>query len=685
MAVTQYIGARYVPLFAEPLNWDSTKVYEPLTIVLYAGNSYTSRQSVPAGIDINNTSYWALTGNYNAQIEQYRKEVAQYGEAVTQNSKDIAAEILRATDVENTLSTKIDTVESELAQNISDTADKITEGYKAADKEIEEMVADESTLLKNEIADRKNADNVLNTQIKGMKDTHGGTIEVMPYGAYINNNELKHNNNGSTTLGVCTESFCYVDGSFIIAGLHFTDNSPDDTKPIFYRANVNNNNVTVVDGKSFTSHLNSICFVDGYYYTPTSNNNNILKLDSAFNVVQTINCGVWLSSLAYDYDNNKFYGRTHTNEEAIIYEFDNNFKIVATHNLKKFLGVGQGSKIKDGIFYAVTALGITAINMTNWTICGTWRININIEIEDIEFVDDNMYILLQECGFAIAKSLGGLNNIFSKDASGERLFAPLTDNIYMRQSGSDWLENGTIDYPMHGYLSFKGYSEIYPMATWQLKSDYSLPGIYNKNIQIFSAATTTPKLYMTSLRHSNIYMNKIAFYFGNAFRNNYIYFNAPADGTIQSWKTDSLLEVGYSCVMIAGTNQQDLFKNCSNFTHMKFINGSVYSHGVALIEDGTYSENTLNIKSYYNNSNFLIHEHTDFIVQIKNSSSEACIRCGISPQHNNTIIGTGVANDGATQAYVKLTRNTSTNTWNIAVCKIGTSSANVLSCVGINY
>lgn len=65
-----------MPLFSDPIDWDRTKTYEPLTIVYYQGNSYTSRQSVPAGVDITDTTYWALTGNYNAQIEQYRKETA---------------------------------------------------------------------------------------------------------------------------------------------------------------------------------------------------------------------------------------------------------------------------------------------------------------------------------------------------------------------------------------------------------------------------------------------------------------------------------------------------------------------------------------------------------------------------------------------------------------------------------
>ena len=75
MATTQYIGARYAPMFASPIEWDSTREYEPLTIVLYQGNSFTSRQAVPIGINIDNTDYWVETGNYNAQIEAYRKEV----------------------------------------------------------------------------------------------------------------------------------------------------------------------------------------------------------------------------------------------------------------------------------------------------------------------------------------------------------------------------------------------------------------------------------------------------------------------------------------------------------------------------------------------------------------------------------------------------------------------------------
>lgn len=90
--VRQYVGARYVPVFADPPEWSSTRGYESLTVVLHEGNSYTSRQSVPVGIDIGNTAYWAETGNYNAQIEAYRQEVLAYDGRITANANAIDAE-----------------------------------------------------------------------------------------------------------------------------------------------------------------------------------------------------------------------------------------------------------------------------------------------------------------------------------------------------------------------------------------------------------------------------------------------------------------------------------------------------------------------------------------------------------------------------------------------------------------
>ena len=87
MSVREFIGARYVPIFVG--EWDKTRTYEPLMVVTYQGASYTSRQYVPADIEITNESYWVLSANYNAQVEAYRQEVRDilpYDETPTEGS-----------------------------------------------------------------------------------------------------------------------------------------------------------------------------------------------------------------------------------------------------------------------------------------------------------------------------------------------------------------------------------------------------------------------------------------------------------------------------------------------------------------------------------------------------------------------------------------------------------------------
>lgn len=83
MAARQYIGARYVPAFFEnsatgDSTWAANTAYEPLTIVTYNGNSYTSKKAVPAGVGSpdGNPAYWASTGIFNAQVESLRQEIA---------------------------------------------------------------------------------------------------------------------------------------------------------------------------------------------------------------------------------------------------------------------------------------------------------------------------------------------------------------------------------------------------------------------------------------------------------------------------------------------------------------------------------------------------------------------------------------------------------------------------------
>ena len=141
----QYIGARYVPIFGrkgeESIEWDNSAPYEPLTIVLYQGNSYTSRQYVPVGVEITNQEFWALTGNYNAQVELYRQEVK--------------AEKTRAETAEQTLQANIDT-EKTRAETAEQTLQANIDAEKTRAEGAEQANATKITENKNDIAANKN-------------------------------------------------------------------------------------------------------------------------------------------------------------------------------------------------------------------------------------------------------------------------------------------------------------------------------------------------------------------------------------------------------------------------------------------------------------------------------------------------------------------------------------------------
>ena len=137
MTVREYIGARYVPLFMG--DWDITADYEPLSIVQYQGASYTSRQSVPHGVQITDTQYWAMTGNYNAQVEAYRHEVQAFdgritanAEAITEVSGDLATEMETRAQADTTLQGNID-AEAEARALVSEALDNETEARERAD------------------------------------------------------------------------------------------------------------------------------------------------------------------------------------------------------------------------------------------------------------------------------------------------------------------------------------------------------------------------------------------------------------------------------------------------------------------------------------------------------------------------------------------------------------------------
>ena len=108
----QYVGARYVPKIVG--EWNKVLQYEALSVVTYMGNSFTSKVPVPANVEIDNTDYWVNTGNYNAQVEEYRKEALEAKQLANKTSTDLQTFKEKQTNTNNDINNKITSTTSAL-------------------------------------------------------------------------------------------------------------------------------------------------------------------------------------------------------------------------------------------------------------------------------------------------------------------------------------------------------------------------------------------------------------------------------------------------------------------------------------------------------------------------------------------------------------------------------------------
>lgn len=149
--VREYIGARYVPIFSDPVQWNIDNTYEPLMMTQKSGETFMSKQYVPAGIELPDTSngqesndYWVHMSNWNAQVEGYREEVLRYAEEViAYNGRITAMETALPVsdfDSENTVADTISTLETTMRGLVSALAAKTMNTYAT----VADMLDDES-------------------------------------------------------------------------------------------------------------------------------------------------------------------------------------------------------------------------------------------------------------------------------------------------------------------------------------------------------------------------------------------------------------------------------------------------------------------------------------------------------------------------------------------------------------
>jgi hypothetical protein len=161
-----YIGMRYVPkVLGDDAPWSIDNSYEQLTVVVNQGNSYTSRKAVPVGIDISNKDYWTCTGNYNAQIEQYRTETNNAVQTVNtklsgfENEQDGKFSIMLdnyKTQINSYADGKYADINADITatnNNLQNTKDEITASMASMETNLQNTVSGYQTTAENQMAE----------------------------------------------------------------------------------------------------------------------------------------------------------------------------------------------------------------------------------------------------------------------------------------------------------------------------------------------------------------------------------------------------------------------------------------------------------------------------------------------------------------------------------------------------
>ena len=170
---SMYIGARYVPIFADPVEWDDEREYEPLTIVIHDGSCYTSKCYVPKGAPLppypeGQTKYWVKTSDYNYQFADLKKTVLDLSRLVEQFQKDNK----EFTDLINGWNEKVQQWENEMTawgERLDTVESNITDLTASLNAEIDRAKAAEqanAAAIAKETTDRKQAISELDAAYK---------------------------------------------------------------------------------------------------------------------------------------------------------------------------------------------------------------------------------------------------------------------------------------------------------------------------------------------------------------------------------------------------------------------------------------------------------------------------------------------------------------------------------------
>lgn len=297
MAVTQIIGPRQVPLWADPVEWTSTRAYEAYTFVTYQGDSYCTRQATPTGIQITNGDYWVKVSDYNAQAKALQESVnntlnsnvSQVNTLIQNANSNMTAQVNAVTAVKNEFQASLDQVTSNTNNIATNTSDIATN---------ENNIAANTAAIKQEVSDRESADDKLEATLRQYVTTQIGTIATSEP-TFVNSTSEMTSSSKIYVLNTNGHIYTYSDGSFTDTGLTYTSSrnailkgsdhitgtvnlddlavntvetlfyaTPEENPiPQGYRANQNGQWVVLTLGSSSIKYQVAFCSLTGSTYT----------------------------------------------------------------------------------------------------------------------------------------------------------------------------------------------------------------------------------------------------------------------------------------------------------------------------------------------------------------------------------------------------------------------------------
>ena len=150
--------------FADPLQWDITKQYEPYIIVMdYPSNSsYISKKAVPSGVEISDTEYWEFIGAFVVDQELFRDSLNPIAnKPVTVKFEQVDYRIAMEEDTREIEIARLDADIAALNENLGTEREERAE----ADAVIDGRLSDAERAIATETGNRESAEAVINTRI----------------------------------------------------------------------------------------------------------------------------------------------------------------------------------------------------------------------------------------------------------------------------------------------------------------------------------------------------------------------------------------------------------------------------------------------------------------------------------------------------------------------------------------